>query len=72
MPVEEEAYRGAFRLEDLAMIYAALGDGDAAIDVLDRLADHPTYISRQLLRLDPAWDTLRDHSRFAALVQRYR
>jgi len=72
MPVEEEAYRGAFRLEDLAMIYAALGDGDAAIDVLDRLAEQPTYISRQLLGLDPAWDTLRGHSRFAALVQRYR
>ena len=71
LPVEKEAYRGAFRLEELAMIHAVLGNVDEAIEILGRLTSEPSYLSSQLLRLDPTWDQIRDHPRFQALLDFY-
>jgi tetratricopeptide (TPR) repeat protein len=71
MPVENEAYRGTFILEDLAAIHATVGDQDEAVRLLERVADLPTYLSAHVLRLDPVWDALRSHPRFEETVGTY-
>jgi len=69
LPVAKEAWRGASRVEDLARIYVMVGEFDAAIDQLKFLLSVPGDMSIPLLRLDPAWDPLRDQPRFKKLVE---
>jgi serine/threonine protein kinase/tetratricopeptide (TPR) repeat protein len=71
MPPTREAYRGVFRVEDLARIYAMAGNQEAAIQQLDYLLSHPSWISVTLLKLDPRWDPLRKNSKFEALLAKY-
>ncbi|UCC84726.1 MAG: tetratricopeptide repeat protein [Gemmatimonadota bacterium] len=71
MPVSKEAWKGAFRVADLARIYAVVGEHDAAIDQLDYLLSIPGEESVNLLRIDPSWDPLRNHPRFQALLEKY-
>jgi len=69
LPVSKDAWRGAFRIDDLARIYVMVGEFDAAIDKLEFLLDVPSELTVPLLRLDPAWDPLRDHPRFKKLLE---
>lgn len=71
MPVTREAWRGAYRLEDLARIYAAVGEHDAAIDELEHLMSIPFDLGVAALKLDPAWVPLRSHPRFQELIRKY-
>jgi TolB-like protein/Flp pilus assembly protein TadD len=71
MPISREAYRGTFRAEDLAHVHALVGDPEAAIDILDDLLTRPGRLCVPLLRLDPAWDPLRKHPRFQALLEKH-
>lgn len=68
MRVTLEAYRGARQLEDLARIYAAVGQLDAAVEVLGRVLAMPTDLGAAGLALDPAWAPLRGHPGFQRLV----
>ena len=69
LPVSKEAMRGLFQVENLARIYVMVGEHDAAIDELEFLLYKPGWISIPILRLDPAWDPLRNHPRFKKLVE---
>jgi tetratricopeptide (TPR) repeat protein len=69
LPVNKEAWRGCYRVEDLARIYVMVGKLDSAIDQLQFLLDRPSEMSIPLLKLDPAWDSLHDHPRFKKLVE---
>jgi serine/threonine-protein kinase len=69
LPVSKEAYRGLYRVQALAKIYVMVGEFDEAIDQLEFLLSRPGEMSIPLLRLDPAWDPLRDHSRFMKLIE---
>ena len=69
LPVTKEAMRGLWRVEDLARIYVMVGEFDAAIKQLEFLLSKPGWMSIPLLRLDPAWDPLRDHSSFKKLLE---
>ena len=71
MPISREAYRGAFRAEDLARVQALVGDPDAAIAILEDLLERPTRLCVPVVRLDPAWDRLRSHPRFQALLRKH-
>jgi len=62
--------RGPYRVEDLAHIYVMVGEYDKAIDRLEDLLSIPGPLSIPLLRLDPAWDPLRNHPRFQDLLRR--
>jgi len=68
LPISKEALRGAQRLEDLAVIYAQVGEYDSAIDHIETLLTAPTFLSVSLLRLNPKWDPLREHPRFIKLI----
>ena len=68
MPLTVDAYRGAYRLEDLARVYAAVGHRDAAVDVLGKLLAMPIDLAAPALALNPAWAPLRGHPGFERLV----
>ena len=68
LPVSKDTLRGPYRVEDLARIYVMVGIRDEAIDRLVYLLSMPGPLSIPLLRLDPAWDPLREHPRFKRLV----
>jgi hypothetical protein len=46
-----------------------VGEFDAAIDRLEFLLSIPGQLSIPLLRLDPAWNPLRNHPRFQKLIE---
>jgi serine/threonine-protein kinase len=69
LPVSKEAMRGLYKVKDLAKIYVMVGEYDEAIDQLEYLLSIPSRLSIPLLRLDPAWDPLRDHPRFKKLIE---
>jgi len=71
LPISKEAWRGAYRVEHLAVIYAMVGEYDLAIDQLETLLSMPSDLSVNLLRLNPKWDPLREHPRFIKLIQKY-
>jgi len=69
LPVTKEAWQGLYGVEDLARIYVMVGEFDDAIDTIEYLLSRPGVLSNPLLRLDPAWDPLRDHPRFKKLLE---
>jgi tetratricopeptide (TPR) repeat protein len=70
MPIAREAIQGTFRVEDLARVEAMVGRPEAAIDKLEMLLARPSSVCAWSVRLDPAWDPLRRHPRFEALLRR--
>jgi serine/threonine protein kinase/tetratricopeptide (TPR) repeat protein len=68
-PVNREAMRRPYSVEDLARIYVMVGEYEEAIDQLEHLLSIPGRFSIHFLRLDPAWDPLRNHPRFKELIK---
>jgi hypothetical protein len=71
VPLSKEAYRGAFRLEDLARVEALVGDPEKAIGHLDELLTRPGHLCAAVVNLDPAWDPLRKNPRFQAMLKKH-
>jgi tetratricopeptide (TPR) repeat protein len=71
LSVSEDGLWGRAIQENLAWIYVAAGEHDAAVDRLEFLLSIPGPLTAVLLRIDPAWDPLRDHPRFQALLEEY-
>jgi hypothetical protein len=67
--VSKEAYGGSNIAAVLALIEARTGREDAAVGRLEYLLSIPSSVSGPLLRLDPAWDPLRDNPRFQRLLR---
>ncbi|MFQ5798380.1 MAG: protein kinase, partial [Bacteroidota bacterium] len=68
LPISKEAWRGAYRVGDLARIYTLVGEHDAAIDQLEQLLSMPSDVSVPLLRIDPVWASLHTNTRFQKLI----
>jgi len=68
-PVSKDAFEGPRYILNLAKIYALVGDAAKALDQLEFLFSIPcgNNYSIPLLRLDPAWDSIRGHPRFKRL-----
>ena len=71
LPVSLDAFRGPCLVEDLARIYAMVGEQEAAIGQLEYLMSIPGTLGAGALRLDPAWNPLRQNPRFKALLSKY-
>ena len=69
-PTSKDPVEGPVREENMANIYAQLGDADHAIPILKRLLQIPYAgaITPALLRLNPIWDQIRNDPRFQALA----
>ena len=70
-PESKDALDGPHITEGVAEVYAILGDNDRAIEILDGLLNRPSYVTAQGLRVNPIWDSLRNDSRFQALIDRH-
>jgi TolB-like protein/Flp pilus assembly protein TadD len=70
LPVSQDAIEGEIVLVNLAMIYALVGDRDAAIRTLERLLSIPSELGPGRLRLDPTFDSLRGDPRFESLIEK--
>ena len=71
LPVAKEAYRGVYRLGDLARIYVMVGEHGLALEQLNTLLSIPGLLSAKLLQLDPIWKPLWDHPDFLRLMEKY-
>jgi tetratricopeptide (TPR) repeat protein len=70
LPISKEAWRGTWRLLDLAEIYTMVGEQELALDAIEELLKRPTdAISAALLKLDPTWEPLRGNPRYQKLVK---
>jgi hypothetical protein len=70
-PVSKDALTGPLFVKDLAMIYAWVGDPNAALDRIEYLLSESSAMSVAMLHVEPYWDPLRDHPRFQALLEEY-
>ena len=70
LPVSKDAFNGTFHLEQLAEIHARLGHVDEVLSIIRQLLEMPAglVISPALLRLDPAWDPIRNDPGFQQLL----
>ena len=70
-PTSKDPVDGPEREENMAHIYALLGDADDAIPILKRLLQIPYNgaITPALLRLDPVWDQICSDPRFQKLCE---
>jgi TolB-like protein/Tfp pilus assembly protein PilF len=69
MPISKEAYRGVFRVEDLARIYVMVGEYDAAMEQIKLLLAIPSRLSVKFLHLDPAWKPLWNLAEFKKIIE---
>jgi serine/threonine-protein kinase len=69
LPVEKDAFTGVQMVEELAEIYALVGEKEQAIDQLEYLMSIPSWMTVSRLRTEPRWDPLRDHPRFQAMLE---
>ena len=68
MPISRDAYFGPYAQLQLARIYVLTGQPGLALDQLEPLLRVPFYVSRDWLRLDPTFASLRPEPRFRRLL----
>jgi TolB-like protein/Flp pilus assembly protein TadD len=71
LPESQDALDGPKMTVALAQIYAWTGEGDQALQLLDRSLSTPNGVTIPLLRLDPMWDPLRSNPRFQVLIDKH-
>jgi TolB-like protein/Flp pilus assembly protein TadD len=71
LPESQDALDGPQATADLAQIYAWTGEFDEAFRLLDHLFTVPSHLTVPMLKLDPAWDPLRQDPRYQALIDKY-
>ncbi len=68
LPISKEAWRGEYRVLDLARIQMMVGQQDEAVTNLEKLLSMPSELTAAWLRLDPRWLPLRNNPRFQKLI----
>ena len=71
LPIEKEAYRGYYRLWDLANIYTLLGDYDNALKQIDFILSIPGAFSVNQLKLFALFDPLRNLPGYKAIIDKH-
>jgi tetratricopeptide (TPR) repeat protein len=70
-PESKDAFEGPEITEQVAQVYTILGDNARAIELLDGLLSRPSEVTLHALKLNPAWDPLRNDAGFQALFVKY-
>jgi serine/threonine-protein kinase len=71
VPLALDALRGFYRIEDLARVYAAVGEHDRAVERLEYLLSIPGDLTPAYLAIDPSWQPLREHPGFQSILARH-
>jgi len=69
LPASKDAYDGPLIATKLAVIYAQVGEGDRAIELLGDLMKLPNGPTPGTLRVEPEWDPLRGDARFQKVME---
>jgi eukaryotic-like serine/threonine-protein kinase len=69
-PISQDAVQGPPLVNNLAVVYARTGEPDLAFQELFMSVKTPGGVNYGELKLDPAWDPLRNDSRFDELLVR--
>ena len=67
LPITKDAYLGAYLQHELARIYIQVGEPDKGLDLLEPLLKIPYFLSSGWLKIDPAFEPLRNNARFQKL-----
>jgi eukaryotic-like serine/threonine-protein kinase len=70
IPWSKDAVAAEFAIGILAQVEVGAGRYGRAIDHLEELLSHPSWLSAGWLRVDPVWDPLRHHPGFQDLLER--
>ncbi|MGC1322850.1 MAG: hypothetical protein WA849_11760 [Candidatus Udaeobacter sp.] len=70
-PESKDAFEGPQTTEQVAQVYTILGDNARAIELLDGLLSRPSEVTLETLKVNPAWDPLRNDPGFQALFTKY-
>ena len=68
LPESKDALDGPVITLALAQIYARVGDSDSALSLLQHSLSSISGVTIPVLRLDPAWDSLRSEPRYQKMV----
>jgi TolB-like protein/Tfp pilus assembly protein PilF len=71
LPESKDAFGGPEITAGVAEVYCLVGENGRTIEVLDGLLSRPSGVTVPLLKLNPAWDPLRNDPRFQALIDKY-
>jgi TolB-like protein/Flp pilus assembly protein TadD len=71
LPESKDALEGPMMTLALAQIYAWTGEHEEALRLLEHSLSNPDGITVPALKIDPAWDLIRQDSRFQALLEKY-
>jgi TolB-like protein/Flp pilus assembly protein TadD len=71
LPESRDAFDGPILTASLAQIYAWTGEFDEAFRLIDHLLGVPNGLTIPMLKLDPAWDSLRKDPRYQVLIDKY-
>jgi serine/threonine-protein kinase len=71
LPESKDAFEGPEITEGVAQVQTIVGENDRAIEILDGLLSRPSSVTVQILKINPIWDSLRNHPGFQALLTKY-
>jgi len=69
VPYDKDSQSHISGSRDIALVYLMVGQYDAAVDKIEYMLSKPGGLSIPLLKIDPAWDPLRNHPRFQKLIE---
>ena len=71
LPESLDSFSGPDMTQNLAEVYALVGEEEKAIELLDGLLSRPSPLAVTILKLVPIWDSLRSNPRFIELLRKY-
>ncbi len=71
LPESKDAFGGPEITAGVAEVCGVVGENGRAIELLDGLLGRPSGVTVPILKLSPAWDSLRSDPRFQALLEKY-
>ena len=70
-PIETNALDGPDHIYRLAEVYSISEEADLAFDLLESLLTYPNGVSVWMIKLNPFFDSLREHPRYSNLIAKY-
>jgi TolB-like protein/Tfp pilus assembly protein PilF len=71
LPESKDAFGGPEITAGVAEVCGIVGENGRAVELLDGLLGRPSGVTVPILKLSPAWDSLRGDPRFQALLDKY-
>jgi TolB-like protein/Tfp pilus assembly protein PilF len=71
LPESVDAFEGPVCTQTLAEIYMIVGEHDKAISIVEGMLDRPTQMTVATLKINPLWDSVRQHPRFIAMTKKH-